>query len=366
MAKMQRWIDLLAALLRRNYPVPLEELKQDVPGYLKAPTLAALRRTFERDKDELRRFGVPLATVEDGAGEVVGYQLKREHFYLPYLTVLRDGRPSSPRRVQGHYGYNALKTLSFEPDELQAIGEAGARVRRLGVAALTELAESALRKLAFDLPTDVIVRAEVAAFASRTPEADELTPSPRRRVSDVFEILDQALVRRKRVTIRYVGMTAGTTTRDVMPYGLFFLGHHWYLAAKDSADGPVKNFRVNRIVTALMNDQKPGVPDYDIRASFRLTEHARSREAWQLGDGAGLEAIVRFTGSSGPTVAARRLGEPVADQPDRRRFQVRRLDVFARWLLSFAGEAEPVAPPELVDAYRALAEQTLATYAGIP
>ena len=105
---------------------------------------------------------MPLATVEDGAGEVMGYQLKREHFYLPYLTVLRDGRTSSPRRVKGQYGYNALKTLSFEPDELQAIREAGVRVRRLEVAALTELAESALRKLAFDLPTDVTLREEVA------------------------------------------------------------------------------------------------------------------------------------------------------------------------------------------------------------
>jgi predicted DNA-binding transcriptional regulator YafY len=366
MAKMQRWIDLLAALLRRNYPVSLDELKQDVPGYLRTPTLTALRRTFERDKDELRRFGVPLATVEDGAGEVMGYQLKREHFYLPYLTVLRDGRTSSPRRVQGHYGYNALKTLSFEPDELQAIREAGVRVRRLDVAALTELAESALRKLAFDLPTDVIVREEVRPYASAVLEADERTVPPRRRISDVFEILDQALVRRKRVTIRYAGMTAGATTRDVMPYGLFFLGHHWYLAAKDSADGPVKNFRVSRIATAQVNDQKPGVPDYDIPATFRLPEHARSREAWQLGDTAGLEVVVRFTGPSGPTAAARRLGEPVADEPDSRRFQVRRLDVFARWLLSFAGEAEPVSPPELVDAYRALAEQTLATYTGTP
>jgi predicted DNA-binding transcriptional regulator YafY len=280
--------------------------------------------------------------------------------------VLRDGRTSSPRRVKGHYGYNALKTLSFEPDELEAVREAGVRVHRLKVAALSELAESALRKLAFDLPTDVILREEGAPYAASALRADEQTLSPRRRISDAFEILDHALQRRKRVTITYAGMTAGATTRDVMPYGLFFLGHHWYLAAKDSADGPVKNFRVSRIARALINEQKPGAPDYDIPATFRLPEHARSREAWQLGDTAGLEVVVRFTGSSGPTVAARRLGEPVADDADSRRFQVRRLDVFARWLLSFAGEAEPVAPPELVDAYRALAAQTLATYAGTP
>jgi predicted DNA-binding transcriptional regulator YafY len=380
MAKMQRWIDLLAALLKRNYPVPLEELKQDVPGYLKTPTVPALRRTFERDKDELRRFGVPLATIKDGAGEVVGYQLKREHFYLPYLTVLRDGRPSSPRKVKGHYGYNALRTLSFEPDELQAVSEAAMRVRRLGIAALTELAESAMRKLAFDLPTDVslveqpravhqalrtdiLQPSDVAEFSGI---ADHFAPPPKPRLSDIFERLDLALTKRKRVTVSYTTGAGAASTRDVMPYGLFFLGHHWYLAARDSADGPVKNFRVSRIEDAKVNAAKPGEPDYVIPPTFRLPEHARSREAWELGDTAFVEAIVRFTGTSGPTVAARRLGEPIADAPECRRFQVRRIDVFSRWLLSFAGEAEPVAPPELVESHRALAERTLAVYAGTP
>ena len=115
-----------------------------------------------------------------------------------------------------------------------------------------------------------------------------------------------------------------------------------------------------------MNATKPGEPDYVIPAAFRLPEHARSREAWELGDTAFVEAIVRFTGTSGPTVAARRLGEPIADAPECRRFQVRRIDVFARWLLSFAGEAEPVAPPELIEAHRVLAERALAVYAGTP
>jgi predicted DNA-binding transcriptional regulator YafY len=379
MAKMQRWIDLLAALLKRNYPIPLEELKQEVPGYLKTPTVAALRRTFERDKDELRRFGVPLATIKDDAGEVLGYQLKREHFYLPYLTVLRDGRPSSPRKVKG-YGYHALQTLSFEPDELQAVSEAAVRVRQLRIAALTELAESAMRKLAFDLPTDVsrveaprdaygalhadaVLHSRVAGFRGTV---DRRTPPPKPRLSDIFERLDLALTKRKCVTITYTTGAGAASTRDVMPYGLFFLGHHWYLAAKDSTDGPVKNFRVSRIEDAEVNAAKPGEPDYVIPSTFRLPEHARSREAWELGDTAFIEAIVRFSGSSGPTVAARRLGEPIADAPECRRFQVRRIDVFARWLLSFAGEAEPMAPPDLVEAHRALADRTLAIYAGTP
>ena len=31
--KLRRWIDLLASLLRRHYPVPFEEIIREVPAY---------------------------------------------------------------------------------------------------------------------------------------------------------------------------------------------------------------------------------------------------------------------------------------------------------------------------------------------
>jgi len=61
-------------------------------------------------------------------------------------------------------------------------------------------------------------------------------------------------------------------------------------------------------------------------------------------------------------LAAARLGAEVKDHPDRRRFQVRRVDAFARWLLSLAGDATPVAPPELVEEYRRVARATAEVY----
>jgi proteasome accessory factor B len=357
-AKIQRWVDLLAALLRRHGPATLDELVRDVPAYAATKSKPALRRTFERDKDELRSFGVPLLTVNDPDGEVAGYRLKREEFYLPYLTVLRDGRSGKPRRVD-RYGYRALAELSFELDELDAIAEAARRVQQLGDPRLAELAVSAMRKLAFDLPVDAgaaplqAVRAPARAFAVAA-----------RKLGDVLGVLDDALRRRKRVTVDYRSIGSGETARrELSPYGLFFLGHHWYLAATDEEGGPVKNFRVSRIQSPAVNTREPNSPDYDISADFSLREHARSRQAWELGDGTVLDAVVEFRGASGPTMAARRLGEPVAGAPDRRRFAVRRVDSFARWLLSFAGELTPVEPPELVAAYDELARATLRVYA---
>lgn len=64
-AKLQRWIDLLAELLARNYPISFENLTARIPAYRAAPTHEARRRMFERDKDELKAFGVPLTGRAD-------------------------------------------------------------------------------------------------------------------------------------------------------------------------------------------------------------------------------------------------------------------------------------------------------------
>ncbi|HYC50098.1 MAG TPA: hypothetical protein VEB19_03215, partial [Gemmatimonadaceae bacterium] len=95
---------------------------------------------------------------------------------------------------------------------------------------------------------------------------------------------------------------------------------------------------------------------------FRLQEHARSRDAWDLGDGEPLAAEVQFTRQSGVARAAASNGAPVHGRADVRMFAVRRADTFARWLLSFAGDAVPLSPPELVTAWRALARGTLERY----
>src|SRR5215210_8051427 len=117
--KIQRWIDLLAALLRRRFPASLEDLTREVPGYDLGQKKEALRRTFERDKDELRSFGIPIETVTAPDGETVGYRLQPQNFYLPYLTLRSGTGTTKPKKVD-QYGYQALSTLTFEPDQLNA------------------------------------------------------------------------------------------------------------------------------------------------------------------------------------------------------------------------------------------------------
>ena len=59
MDKLERLLNLTAALLHTSRPLTAEEIRERVPGY--PDNLVAFRRTFERDKDDLREMGIPLA-----------------------------------------------------------------------------------------------------------------------------------------------------------------------------------------------------------------------------------------------------------------------------------------------------------------
>lgn len=354
-AKLQRWIDLLAALLARRAPVAFDELARDIPAYAAklAPreasgdpvaarrALDSLKRTFERDKQELRAVGVQIESVPDADGNPGGaYRLRRTDFYLPYLVLSApagDGR--APRRP-ARYGYQALATLAFEPDELQAVVDAAACVRELGDPLLAAEAERALRKLAVDLPI------EPSATAATVPVR---RPAASGHDRAVFEALGDALFRRKQVTFTYHAMGRDLVApRTVEPWGLFFLHGHWYLAARDVAADALRNFRLGRISDVRVNAARALSADYDIPAAFRLRDHAASRQAWELGDSEAVDVVVAFGPEADTDVAARRLGRAVPDAPGTRVFAVRRLDPFVRWLLSFAGGATPISPAPVV------------------
>ena len=393
--KLQRWVDLLAALLIRQRYAPFEELAKDVPGYdIAHAKHDSVMRTFERDKDELRRFGVPIETVEDSQGETLGYKLDRKAFYLPYLMVSGHERTAQTAHRPQYDGYRSLETLAFEPDELDAIIEAAARVRALGDPVLAAEAEAALRKLALDLPLGAVLEdAAVASEALQAAAADDASPAapvplraprevpveplvrfirtfvvPPRRQPDtsVFDRLSNALSRRKIVTFDYYTMERGERSRRMVePYGLFFVSTHWYLAGRDRDRDGLRNFRLSRMSGVEVNPKKSQSPDYDIPSDFSLRDHAQAREPWEIGDGAAMTAIVEFIATTGSTQAALRLGRPVngEESDNRRAFEVRRPEAFARWLLSFGGDARPVEPASLRAEYERVAAATMSRYA---
>ncbi|MFL5614847.1 MAG: helix-turn-helix transcriptional regulator [Gemmatimonadaceae bacterium] len=352
-AKLQRWIDLLAALLTHRFGITVEQLLRDVPAYAasaKITSEASLLRTFERDKDELRALGIPIERRVNTEGEELGYYLDPQDIYLPFIALAGS---TKRKALSAKRFYRSVPTLTFEPDELHAVFQCVELAGALGDPLLTAHCESAERKLRRDLPNEVV-----------TSDDDEAARvAPRESVGGTLRELGKAMLRLKRVSFSYHTMGRDTTARrTVEPFGLFFQSGHWYLAGRDIEKEAIRNFRVSRIGDVQANVKTPQTSDYGIPAGFRLSKHAGSRKAWELGDGDAEVAIVEFHGPSGAVKAASALGAAVRNAARQRRFLVRRVDVFARWLLSFAGDAQPISPPSLVDAFDRIVKQTLAYY----
>jgi proteasome accessory factor B len=277
-------------------------------------------------------------------GEPLRYRLRPAAFYLPYLVL--QGAARAPLRTTAP-GYRDLPTLALAPEEAAVLRRAAERVIALQEPALVADARGALRKLRYDLPD---LRAEVRE------------PAPAREPG-AFAALVDAVERGKRVTFAYHSMARdATASRTVEPYGLVFVTGQWYLVARDVAADGIRRFRLTRMRGVRVNPRTPATRDFTTPADLDLKAHARSRQAWALGAGDEEAIIVRFDGAGGDVSAARTLGEPAGEHAAHRRFAVRRRDVFLRWLLSFAGDAVPVAPPSVVRDWQALVGATAAAH----
>lgn len=348
-AKLQRWIDLVAALLERRYGITLAELREEVPGYATGRA-ESVRRTFERDKDELRRLGVPIMTVGPGGAADTRYSIRADRFYLPYLALVTARGTRTPRRVDRH-GYAALEECVFDEEELALLADAANRVASFGDPVLAADARHAIAKLALDMPPDRL---------APTPGVSVMPPRTRADAETLARLGD-ALLRRKQVSFTYYGIERDETERrTVLPYGLGFTSGHWYLHAQDPARGAVRRFRASRMRDLSVNPSAPGTQDYEIPAGFDLAERALPVPPWQLGEDPPVEVVLRFHASTGLVKAARRLGTSIRDGDDTVRYTVRRREPFLRWVLGLAGDATPLAPPDIVREYTALVNRTLA------
>ena len=379
-SKVQRWLDLIAYLVGRHFPVPVEELMERLPAYERdwrgadPKGRASLRRKFERDKDELRDLGIPLETVtysiNFGAEEVKGYRISRSDFYLPYLRLLKGEEADATHKAGPTQPYPLLSEaqdlFNTNPDgsieirsELAADAVWGLReLADLPAFPLASAARSAFRKFTFDLdPADVSKEKVVFAIPPETARAEEH-----------LQALSDALLKRKKVTFTYHGIERNKATeREVRPFGLLFKHSHWYLVGWDESRDAERIFRVDRMKKVQVNPSAPATPDYEMPAKPVL-ERYRDREAWELGEADDtVQALVRFRFPASLWAERNGYGQKVGEADEGgtlRTFDVRQPDAFIRWILSQEGDAKIESPPALQEALRTLANQVAALYRG--
>jgi len=293
--KLQRWLDVVGYLATRRLPVSTEDLWSQVPAY--APGVDGsekekqrVRRTFERDKDELRALGIPIETVQYtlnyGREEVSGYRLAKRDFHLPYLRLLREADAEQPG------GGSGPGAFGMSQEEAGAALDGLRKLVDMPAFPLARAARSAFRKLAFDLEPDAV--GEVPVVYADDPE----TVATR----DALHTLSDALQRRKTLTFRYRAPAGDAgEERTAHAYGLLFQHGRWYLVAHDLAREAVRMFRVGRMSEVAVNRRSPGTPDYGVPDDFSLDDYS-GRKAWELGaePGSGSSSRVSF-GTTDPT-----------------------------------------------------------------
>jgi len=285
MDKLERLLNLTAALLHAEIPLTAEELRDRVGGY--PDTKATFRRAFERDKDDLRSMGMPLR-VEPVPGvdpPVDGYRLDRDEY--------------------------AGTELAFEADEPAALHLATSLVQLDGD-------DTALVKLGAaggDAPADSV---------GRVP------------FNDTLATMIGAAVDRKALSFTY-----NDVERIVEPWKLSFTRGHWYLSGFDRLREDQRLYRVDRITDGVSLSGPAKAPVGDVNEPIDL-------RGWELGDGPVIKATI-LVDADQAAYARHILGEAV-DRPDgsvTATLDVRNIDAFRSFVLSFLEHAEILEPAEL-------------------
>ena len=302
MRRIERLINLIAALLDTQRPMTVDEIRERIAGY-DQPTFEAFRRAFERDKEALRAMGIPLEVVptDPFVDQADGYVIPKDKYYLP--------------------------DLDLEPDELAAL-----QIAAQAVVGAHEQAGSGLLKLTVADEAGGLGTGRVSWGADLAAEQPVLGP------------LYSALLERKRVRFEYETADGTSSSRTVEPYGLVHRRGNWYLVARDLDRDEQRTFRVSRVRSDITRLDAT----FEIPESFDAQAFV-AREAWETGP-EDVTAIVRFDERL-RWWAEQNLGDrQIEDGPDGSldvHVEVANADAFVSWVIELGSDVEIVAPDSL-------------------
>ncbi|MGN6608298.1 MAG: helix-turn-helix transcriptional regulator [Jatrophihabitans sp.] len=303
--RTERLVNLVICLLSTRQFLTAERIRAAVPGYdpdpgaIGTPTGdAAFKRTFERDKAELRELGIPLETGRNSAFETEdGYRIPRRDYELP--------------------------EIEFDAAEAAAVGLAA---RLWQSATLGESARQALIKLR---AAGTEVRA--ADTPGAMPQLDAGDPA-------LPPLIDAARLAR---VVRFDYVKSGSDvaeTRELEPWGVLSWHKRWYVAGFDRARGGARSFRLSRIVGPVREVGAPGAFERPHDVDLLAMVAGRSDDDHV--------AKVRVTGAGGGQL--RRLASSDTDGVLTIGYQDTQW--LARIIVSAGAAARVLEPPELVDA----------------
>lgn len=214
MQKSQRLIQLMMRInAKRSFTV--REL---------ADEFGLSTRTITRDLQELSELGVPVYTIQGRGG---GYRLLQERLLPP---------------------------ISFTENEAVAMFFACQMMDYFSAIPFGEGADAALHKFYHYLPADI--REQIDRLKNRI-----MFWSPYRSMSaGILQTLLQAIMIRNVLTIEYRS-SSGVSERNIQPIGLYASSGYWYCPAYCFTREEIRQFRADRILSAVINSAIPSRAD---------------------------------------------------------------------------------------------------------
>lgn len=304
MDRLERLLNLVAALLDTERPLTAEEIGTRVPGF-PAPGSAAFHRAFERDKATLRDMGVPLEVI-----------------------VVEPSNPESPQGYRIRPDRYELPDPGLTPEEVAALHLAATQVRLEGGDAT-----AAIWKLG-GVPDNsgagrsLLDRAATAAI----PGSDHLAG------------LFAATAERRTVTFPYKG-----DRRRVEPWRLEFRNGSWYLVGFDIDRDGRRTFRLDRIEGPVAMGEAGGF-------ERPQSTPAVPTHPWEMGDEEPVEVDVLIDAEQAAWAATTTGGAATVleRRPDGAivvRLRVTNRSALRSWVIGFLDHAEILGPAGERDAF---------------
>lgn len=294
--KVERLVNLTVALLEAPRPLTFQELRQRT-GFYAQGDFAAARRMFERDKDDLRRLGVPVETRAADAFEAeLGYLVDRRAYELP--------------------------DVDLDPGEMTALA------------------------LALQVAGDPTSRTALAKLGARAPDPQPVASLPARMDLDAESIDDlaESLLLRCPVRFGYRGRAAATEARTVDPYAVVYRRGAWYLVGRDHDRDDVRVFRLDRMEGRAQLAGGPG--SFEPPGDLDPAAHVGSRDQIDAEIAVASEVTWEADLEGGTDTGRRHRGRHVY------RFAAASPWRLSPWALARATDVEVLAPASLRDHVR--------------
>ena len=337
--RTERLLNLVLCLLGARQPVDRARIRAAVPGYAASASEDSFERMFERDKEELRGMGIPLETVENPQGEVLGYRIDTEAYSLPEIPVTAE--------------------------EVAVLGLA-ARAWTEGT--LEAAATSAVRKIEALGPGPQVGRGSPVSDSATMPD---LVGSPRAGDGELLTLW-RAIRERRAVQFTYRARgRAEAEQRDVEPWGTVHDSGAWYLVGWDRAREAERVFRLSRIeghVALLPGAGQTVPPHHDLPAPASTLADAQPTGQARVELAPGEGARLRRDALSVEIASRDAGGGSSRSRPDGDVVTVvyAEAQILASDIAAMGPHARAVEPPEVVDAVLARLAAARDAHAGAP